>query len=241
MQTLVEQIKNETAGKGPRELLEAVLDRFGDRVALASSFSPEDQVLTDLLCRVTLRPHVFTLDTGRLPEETYRLIERTRDRYRLRIQVLFPDAQDVEQMVEAHGINLFRDSIENRKLCCRVRKILPLKRKLAGLDAWICGLRKEQSVTRRDVATVQWDEQFGLIKISPLADWSTEQVWDYIRQNRVPVHELHERGYPSIGCQPCTRAVGAGEDLRSGRWWWEQPEHKECGLHRAPLKPVQRR
>lgn len=240
MYELVEQIKKQTAGLEPRELLAAVLERFGDRVALASSFGAEDQVLTDLLCGLTARPQVFTLDTGRLPEETYQLFEQTEARYGIRIEVLFPDADAVSRMVDEHGINLFRDSVENRKLCCRIRKVLPLQKRLSGLDAWICGLRKEQSVTRREMEPVEWDDQFGLIKINPLADWSTEQVWDYVERRQVPTHALHAKGYPSIGCAPCTRAVAPGEDIRSGRWWWEQPEHKECGLHWAALQAEKR-
>jgi phosphoadenosine phosphosulfate reductase len=159
------------------------------------------------------------------------LIEKTRRRYGLEIEVLVPDRLQVEAMAAWHGADLFYDSVENRKLCCHVRKVNVLKRELAGLDAWICGLRREQSVTRTDVQRVEWDDANGLIKINPLADWTTQQVWDYIRANDVPYNVLHDSGYPSIGCAPCTRAIAAGEDIRAGRWWWESPEHKECGLH----------
>ena len=165
---------------------------------------------------------------------TYDLMERTRRHYGIEIQVIFPDSRQVEQMVQTHGVNLFHNNVELRKLCCQIRKIEPLKRALAGLDAWVCGLRAEQSVTRSTQERIEWDSQFGLIKVSPLADWRADQVWDYVREQGVPYNALHDRGYPSIGCAPCTRAVGTGEDARAGRWWWEQPEHKECGLHLRP-------
>jgi phosphoadenosine phosphosulfate reductase len=200
-------------------------------VALATSFGAEDQVLTDMLWRISSRPSIFTLDTGRLPEQTYEVMQATQEKYGIQIDVLFPDYKQVEQMVNEFGPNLFYKSIEARKLCCRVRKIEPLKRKLSGLQAWICGLRAEQSVTRTDLQRIVLDENFGLIKVSPLVDWTTEQVWEYIRENQVPYNKLHDKGYTSIGCAPCTRPIQAGEDIRAGRWWWERPEHKECGLH----------
>jgi phosphoadenosine phosphosulfate reductase len=226
-----EQVLAETRELDAGELLAFALERFGDRVALSSSFGAEDQVLTDMLCGISDKPRIFTLDTGRLPEETYEVIAATRARYGVSIQILFPDYKQVEEMVNARGPNLFYESVENRKLCCRIRKIEPLKRVLGGLDAWICGLRAEQSTTRTDLERVEWDETFGLLKLSPLADWATEQVWDHIRTHEVPYNKLHDQGYPSIGCAPCTRAIGPDEDIRAGRWWWEQPEHKECGLH----------
>jgi phosphoadenosine phosphosulfate reductase len=212
-------------------LLAHVVKHFGDRVALASSLGAEDQVLTDMLCRISPQARIFTLDTGRLPQETYDLIDATRKRYGIQIEVLFPDRTDVEELVSRRGVNLFHASVEDRKACCHARKVIPLRRKLATLDAWITGLRREQSVTRQEIAVVEWDETNGLFKFNPLLDWTTEQVWDYIRRHGVPYNKLHDRGYPSIGCAPCTRAVAPGEDLRAGRWWWEQPEHKECGLH----------
>ncbi|MFA6132971.1 MAG: phosphoadenylyl-sulfate reductase [Phycisphaerae bacterium] len=211
-------------------LIAHAISRFGQRVALASSLGAEDQVLTDMLVRLTPQPRIFTLDTGRLPRETYDLIDATRKRYGIEIEVLFPDRADVEQLV-TEGVNLFYDSVEGRKACCHVRKVIPLRRKLAELDAWITGLRREQAVTRADLASVEWDQANGLTKINPLIDWSTEQIWDYIRRHDVPYNALHDRGYPSLGCAPCTRAVQPGEDIRAGRWWWEQPQHKECGLH----------
>ena len=227
----IEEFKQHIAGVAPDKLLRYFLETFQGKIALASSMAAEDQVLTDMICKMNPAVKIFTLDTGRLPEETYDVIERTRRKYGVKIEVLFPDHTQVEKMVNDHGPNLFKESVENRKLCCQVRKIEPLKRVLAGFDAWVCGLRKEQSVTRTDLEPVEWDGQFELIKTSPLLNWSNEQVWEYIKENDVPYNALHDQGYPSIGCQCCTRAIANGEDIRAGRWWWESPEHKECGLH----------
>lgn len=213
------------------EILSYTANRFEDRVALASSFGAEDMVLINMLSRIRPIIKVFTLDTGRLPEETYELMEQVRDRYKIEIEMLFPDRDSVERMMNEFGPNLFYKSIENRKLCCRVRKLEPLARKLKDIDAWICGLRREQAVTRAEISVFEWDNVNGLIKINPLANWTTDQVWDYIRENNVPYNKLHDKGYPSIGCAPCTRAIKDGENIRDGRWWWEKPEHKECGLH----------
>lgn len=214
----------------PEEVLRWAGSTFG-RLAVASSLGAEDQVLTDIALRVDPSIRIFTLDTGRLFPETYDLMQRTAAKYGFSFDVRFPDSADVEPMVREHGPNLFYEGVELRKRCCFVRKVKPLRRALAGLDAWICGLRRGQSVTRTDLAPVEWDEQNDLVKINPLVDWSEEEVWSYIRDHDVPYNELHDRGFPSIGCQPCTRAVAPGEDPRSGRWWWESPEHKECGLH----------
>jgi phosphoadenosine phosphosulfate reductase len=229
--SLLHQLQQVTAGYSPEELLRHFLETFQGRIVLASSMAAEDQVLTDMVCKIDPAVRIITLDTGRLPQETYEVIEATQKHYDTKIQVLFPDYQQVEKMVDEHGPNLFFNGVQNRKLCCHIRKIEPLKRALEGMDVWICGLRKEQSVTRTDLEPIQWDEQFGLIKLSPLLDWTTEQVWDYIHENKVPYNKLHDKGYTSIGCAPCTRAIQQGEDIRAGRWWWEQPEHKECGLH----------
>lgn len=240
-EALVAELIEQTRGLTPEALLALLAGRFGPRMALATSLGAEDQVLTDMLCKQASNPQVFTLDTGRLPPETYDTIDATNRRYGIRIEMLFPDREQVERMVREGGPNLFYDSVENRKRCCFVRKVEPLRRKLATLDAWITGLRREQAVTRAEVPPVQWDEGNGLIKVNPLADWTTEQVWDYIRRHDVPYNPLHDKGYPSIGCAPCTRAVAPGEDLRAGRWWWEQPEHKECGLHVVDGRLVPRR
>ncbi len=216
----------------PEELLRFFFNHFGNNIALSSSLSIEDQVLTDMIVKINKNSRIFTLDTGRLFPETYQLIDKTNQVYGIKIEVYFPDHQQVEKMVNEKGINLFYDNMDNRKECCRIRKIEPLRRAFSTLEAWICGLRREQSVTRQDMEMVEWDENNGLIKINPLINWSEKQVWDYIRTHHVPYNKLHNQGYPSIGCEPCTRAVNPGEDLRSGRWWWEDPQHKECGLHR---------
>jgi phosphoadenosine phosphosulfate reductase len=215
------------------ELLGWALERFRPRIALASSFGAEDVVLIDLLMELDPRARVFTLDTGRLHSETYALAQALRDRYGLAIEVYVPRTEALEAMVRAHGVNLFYASVENRKLCCGVRKVEPLGRALEGLDAWITGLRREQAVTRGRVRKVEIDaDHGGILKLNPLADWSWDRVWGYIRDHAVPYNALHDEGFPSIGCAPCTRAVKPGEDLRAGRWWWEQDAAaKECGLH----------
>jgi len=209
------------------------LERFGPRIALACSFQAEESVLIDLMHRVRGAGfRVFTLDTGRLNQETYDCMDAIRERYGIQIEVFFPDSNGVEKMVRENGLNLFYNSVELRKLCCGVRKVEPLNRALKGLDAWMTGLRREQAVTRADVRRIELDEDHGnIIKINPLVDWSYGDVWDYIRRKSVPYNRLHKQGYPSIGCAPCTRAVKPGEDLRAGRWWWENPNAKECGLH----------
>jgi phosphoadenosine phosphosulfate reductase len=200
--------------------------------AFASSFGAEDMVLLDLIERLGLEVDAFTLDTGRLHEETYALMARARERYpRTPVRVLFPDAARLEAWVTAHGINAFRDSVALRKECCGIRKLEPLARALRGRQLWITGLRREQSPTRSDVANLERDEANGLMKLNPLADWSAADVAAYVEARQVPVNALHAQGFPSIGCAPCTRAVAPGEDERAGRWWWEQPMQRECGLH----------
>ncbi|HYL49017.1 MAG TPA: phosphoadenylyl-sulfate reductase [Stellaceae bacterium] len=198
---------------------------------LAASFGAEDMVLIDLLARHRLPIEVFTFDTGRLPEETQSLIHATGRRYRIPITVITPDAAEIERYVAANGPNGFYDSQALRLECCFLRKVKPLRRALAGKRAWITGQRRAQSVTRRDLAVQEWDAEHGLHKFNPLADWSNDSVWAYISQHSVRYNALHDRGYPSIGCAPCTRAIAPGEDQRAGRWWWESAEHRECGLH----------
>jgi phosphoadenosine phosphosulfate reductase len=215
-----------------QEVISWAVSRFGAaNIALATSFGAEDQVLTDMVLRVDKTIPVFTLDTGRLPQETYDVMELTRSRYGIKIEALFPEKAAVEAMLAEHGPNQFYRSVELRKNCCQVRKVVPLKKKLAALSAWICGLRRDQAVTRGSVSKVEWDESNGLFKLNPLADWTEKEVWGFIKLNDLPYNRLHDQGYPSIGCAPCTRAVKPGEDVRAGRWWWENPEHKECGLH----------
>ena len=218
--------------KSPDEILRFFIDHFKDRIALSTSLGLEDQVLTEMVVRINKNLKIFTLDTGRLFPETYDLLDRTTNKYGIPIQVYFPDATEVEQMVYEKGINLFYESVENRKLCCAIRKLKPLARALEGLDAWITGLRKGQSETRNNLKVVEWDENNGLIKINPLLHWSEEEIRDYIDAHNIPYNPLHDKGYPSIGCQPCTRAIEPGEEVRAGRWWWENEEAKECGLHK---------
>lgn len=231
MKEMVEQILRRTENLSSAEFLRFVLEKFAGKIVFASSMGAEDQVVFDMLYELDKNFAVFTLDTGRLPKETVELITETEAKYVKGIEIIRPDSKEVDQMVSVHGENLFYESIENRKLCCAVRKIEPLKKRLAGLDAWICGLRAEQSVTRQELKRIEWDEAFGLLKINPLADWTTEQVWEYIRENNVPYNRLHDQRYPSIGCEPCTKAIKDGENIRAGRWWWENAETKECGLH----------
>lgn len=215
----------------PLEILSWAAEEFGGGVTFASSLGLEDQVLLDMICKAGLDIPVFSLDTGRLFPEVYDLIELNRSRYGVEIELYCPDAAAVEELVNSEGPSLFRKSVELRKSCCRVRKLEPLARALKGKRAWVCGLRREQSETRTALETVEWDDAHGLIKVNPIADWSLERVWDYIRENKVPYNPLYDNGYPSIGCACCTRAVREGEDIRAGRWWWESPAHKECGLH----------
>ena len=200
-------------------------------VVLASSMGAEDMVLTDLIMRNELDIEIFTIDTGRLPQETYELIAAAGAHYGMPTTVYFPQTDWVEAVVTRHGINGFLDSIEARKACCRARKVEPLKRALSGKGAWVTGLRTSQASTREAVLVSALDEENGLQKINPLAHWDESDVWDYLRANSVPYNALHDQGYPSIGCAPCTRAIQPGEDVRAGRWWWENPETKECGLH----------
>ncbi len=231
-QDYVNILNKSFASENPENILRCFIGGLGEKIALSSSLGPEDQVLTDIMMKIDKQSQIFTLDTGRLFSETYNLIDKTNMHYGIKIKVFFPDSKLVQEMVENEGINLFYDSIEKRKKCCYVRKLEPLSRAFTGLEAWICGLRREQSVTRQAMQLIEWDEANKLMKINPLIDWTEKQVWDYINKNNVPYNKLHDNGFPSIGCQPCTRRVEAGNDARSGRWWWESPEHRECGLHK---------
>jgi phosphoadenosine phosphosulfate reductase len=218
----------------------AAIARDHAPAVFASSFGAEDMVLLDLIAQHARGIGVFTLDTGRLPEETLALIDRARDRYGVAIEVYFPDAARVESFVRDNGVNSFYTSVELRQTCCAIRKTAPLARALAAKGAWITGLRREQSVTRQSLSYREFDDVHGLPKFNPLVEWSEEDVWSYIRAYHVPYNALHDRGFRSIGCAPCTRAVEPGDDVRAGRWWWESPEHKECGLHRRPVAFVRR-
>ena len=200
-------------------------------VAFANSLGAEDMVLTDIIDRNRIAVEMFSLDTGRLPQETYDLMHIVRERYKTPLHVYFPDAKHIEAYVAEHGVNGFYQSIELRKACCHIRKVEPLQRALQGKRAWITGIRREQAATRTNLEISAFDADHNMQKINPLLEWSNAEIWEYLKQNNVPYNKLHDKFYPSIGCAPCTRAVTPGEDLRSGRWWWENPETKECGLH----------
>ena len=231
MDQVIEKYYADLEGASAQEIIQYFAKHCTGKIAFATSLGLEDQVLTEMIAGIDPSMRIFTLDTGRLFQETYDLLDITRKKYGVNIEIMFPDAEDVEEMVNSKGINLFYDSIENRKLCCFIRKTEPLSKALSGVSTWITGLRREQSITRKQVNTIEWDDTQKKIKVNPLADWTTEQVWDYIRSHKIPYNTLHDKGYPSIGCMPCTRAVEPGGDIRSGRWWWESPENKECGLH----------
>ena len=215
----------------PPDVLAWAVQEFGPKLGFASSLGAEDQAIIHMLASAAAETKMFTLDTGRLFPETYELIEKTEARYGIRIEIFYPDTVEVESMVREEGINLFYKSVELRQRCCGVRKVHPLQRALSGLDAWVCGLRRDQALTRQDLQVDEWDAQNGLIKISPLWNWEEQRIWAYIKANTIPYNRLHDQGFLSIGCSSCTRAVASGEDVRAGRWWWEDPEHKECGLH----------
>ncbi|MCF8330891.1 MAG: phosphoadenylyl-sulfate reductase [Bacteroidales bacterium] len=226
--TLNEQYIN----KQPQAVIQYFLDQYPGEIVFSTSLQAEDQVLTDMICKHDKTNVSFvTLDTGRMFEETYDILHRTNMRYKINIKAMFPERDKVEQMTQEKGINLFYESIENRKLCCHIRKTLPLMRAIEGHKIWITGLRRSQSVTRKDIPMIEWDEAHNITKVNPLINWEYDDVWDYIKKNNIPYHKLHDKGFPSIGCEPCTRAVSEGEDIRAGRWWWESPDNKECGLH----------
>lgn len=229
----LEKLRAEVAGFAPEDALAWAAERFAGRAVFLTSLGAEDQVIADMIARCKLHIPFATLDTGRLFPETYDLIDYTERRYRVKIRVYAPDGRRVEEYVAKHGVNGFRDSLEARHECCAVRKLDALKRALAGNALWICGLRREQSTTRRGLTALEDDAANGLLKLSPLIDWSEAKVWEYIRDNHVPYNPLHDAGFPSIGCASCTRAVKRTEDVRAGRWWWEDADKRECGLHRS--------
>ncbi len=229
---LAERMSADLEEKSPEELLRWASARWGEDLVLVTSFQAEGMVLLHMAMQLEPKPRVITLDTGRLPAETYQLMERVRERYGVEIEVYFPNAIAVEDMVRGDGPNLFYQSVDARLRCCQVRKVEPLRRALVGTQAWITGLRRGQAPSRAATRKVAEDGQNpGKLKLSPLASWSTEEVWEYIRQHRIPYHSLYDRGYTSIGCAPCTRPTAAGESARAGRWWWEQGSSSECGLH----------
>lgn len=232
MNAQIAQWNEELKDKNSIGVIAYFLKHFGKDLVLSTSLGLEDQVLTEMVMRQDKHTEVFTLDTGRLFPETYDLIARTNKHYGIRMKTYFPDPQKVEDMVAKYGINLFYDSFENRKMCCGIRKVAQLPRAFAGKKAWISGLRKDQSVSRFFSKLVEWDKNNKLVKINPLINWTEKEVWAYIKAHNIPYNVLHDRGFPSIGCEPCTRAIEPGEDVRAGRWWWENEAHKECGLHR---------
>ena len=229
------ELSVEFEGEEPDAVLEWALDRFSPRIALSTAFQIDGIALLDMAYAIDSEIRVFSVDTGRLPAETFDLIERLRERYPgLRLELLSPNAAHVSRMVGRHGPNLFRRQVEHRLLCCQIRKVQPLTRHLAGLDAWITGLRRDQWASRSDIRKVEIDHDHGaIVKLNPLAEWSEDEVWEYVRERDLPYHSLYDRGYTSIGCAPCTRAVAPGEAARAGRWWWEENAPKECGIHCA--------
>ena len=237
LKTKLEELKVKAKGLPAADLIKFLARELDGRVNFATSLGEEDQVILDMISKVTPAIEVFTLDTGRLFPETYDLMANNQKKYKVDFKIYYPDTKSVEEMVKARGINLFYESVENRKMCCGIRKVEPFKRAVSNVDAWISGLRREQSVTRSDLGVFEWDEQNQKIKVSPLIDWTLEDVRKYIQENKVDVNPLHAKGFVSIGCSPCTRAIQPGEDIRAGRWWWENPEQKECGLHNNPRRP----
>ncbi|MFB6271485.1 MAG: phosphoadenylyl-sulfate reductase [Salinibacter sp.] len=227
-------VPTDTETAPAQDVLQWALDQFHPEISLACSFSAEDLVVLDMMSRVVDEPRVFMLDTGRLPQATYDLADQVRRRYGIEIAVYFPNHESVQSMVREHGLNPFYRSVELRKRCCHVRKVEPLGRALSEVDGWITGLRRDQNPTRAETPKVDVDEAHGgIYKISPIADWTSEDVWTYVHEHSVPYNALYDQGYASIGCAPCTRPIQPGEPERAGRWWWEDPELKECGLHVA--------
>lgn len=231
LQTIAE-LASEYEHRPPQAVLAWLLERFESRAAICTSLQADGMAILDMAWRIDPKVRVFTIDTGRLPQETYQLLDQVRDQYGIAIEVYCPDATQVESIVRRHGVNLFYRDAQLRLLCCQARKVLPLKRVLSSLDAWVTGLRRDQSTTRAAVQKIETDEEHGgLVKVNPLADWTEQQVWAYIRANAVPYHPFYDQGYTSIGCAPCTRPTAPGEDPRAGRWWWETGVDKECGMH----------
>ena len=228
----LDSYRKELEGKSAREICAWPVETFEKpNVILASSMSLEDQVLTDMLSEVSPGSRVFILDTGRHFEATYDTLHRSMSYFNVKYEILEPDAKEVSEMIQDKGPNLFFESVENRKLCCEIRKVRPLKKVLQTVSAWICGLRREQSITRKEINSIEWDSENNIFKINPIFDWTFEAVWKYVKERGLPYNLLHDKGFPSIGCEPCTRAIEFGEDIRAGRWWWERPESRECGLH----------
>ena len=230
---LTDQLKTEVADKST-QAQNFLSKSFNDykNICFATSMGAEDMVIYDLINKMNRTIEIFTLDTGRLHAETYELISHVNSNFKNKIKIFFPDASEIKKYVDNKGINDFYNSLDSRKECCRIRKIEPLKKALKGHDAWITGLRAEQSITRSNQKLNVRDSNFEIDKISPLLNWKEDEIWAYIKINHVPYNKLHDHFFPSIGCQPCTRAISLGEDIRAGIWWWENPENKECGVHK---------
>jgi phosphoadenosine phosphosulfate reductase len=229
------ELSVEFEGEDPEALLEWAFERFGARIAISTAFQVDGCALIDMAARIRPDVRVFSVDTGRLPQETHDLADAIRIRYpELRLELLSPDAAQLQRLVARQGANGFRGSVEQRLICCNVRKVQPLIQHLQGLDAWISGLRRDQWATRTNIRKIEIDHDHdAIVKLNPLAEWAEDEVWEYVRDNEVPTHALYERGYTSIGCAPCTRAIAPGEASRAGRWWWESGAPKECGIHCA--------
>ncbi|TKG89051.1 phosphoadenylyl-sulfate reductase [Puteibacter caeruleilacunae] len=228
---MVTEIRQKIEGKSIVESLKTLAEEFPGKVVFTTSFGIEDQVITDLIFANDIPIRVVSLDTGRLFEETYKVLSRTLEKYKKKIEIFAPFAEDVEKLVSEKGPYSFYNSVEDRKECCYVRKVIPLKRSLEGMSCWITGIRADQSSGRQEMHAIEEDKGFGLLKYNPLLDWSLEDVMNYIKENYVPYNVLHDQGFVSIGCAPCTRAINEGDDFRAGRWWWENKSGKECGLH----------
>lgn len=229
-QQLTTNLQTQLTNKNIVESLTFLAENFKGKVAFSTSLGQEDQVITDLIFRNNIDIQVFTLDTGRLFNQTYELLDLTISKYKKNIKIYFPESYEVEEFVNTKGLNSFYESVENRKMCCAIRKVNPLKRALKGMEIWVTGLRAEQSANRLGMKAVEWDNNFKVIKYNPLIDWSLEKTVSYLKENKVPYNPLHDQGFVSIGCAPCTRAIEPHEDIRAGRWWWESSQ-KECGLH----------
>ena len=228
---MIEGLLKEIENLSIVEQFQILAEKFTGKIAFSTSFGQEDQVITDIILKNNIPIQVFTLDTGRMFEETYKVWNKTNEKYNQKIIPYYPESSEVEKMVSEKGIYSFYESIENRKECCNIRKVYPLKRALKDVDLWITGLRAEQSVTRVELALLEENESFDTIKFNPLTSWTLNEVLEYLKENKVPYNSLHDRGFISIGCSPCTRAIKEGEDVRAGRWWWENKDSKECGLH----------
>jgi|SRR5690606_17009256 len=228
---MIASLKKELAALDARQIIQFITDTYGEKAVFSTSFGIEDQVITHMLAEAETKASVFTLETGRLFPETYYVWNRTLEKYGLPIKAYYPNTTAVERLVTEKGPSSFYESVENRKECCYIRKIEPLKRAIQGYEVWITGIRAEQSANREDMDFIEWDDANQIIKIHPLFHWTLSEVEDFLKQHHVPYNPLHDKGFPSIGCQPCTRAIRPGEDFRAGRWWWEDRSKKECGLH----------